>query len=114
QNTYGRDLRKGAVMLLVRSNGGGRRRDHDRRIDDDGGGKEMKQGERTDERAVGLDEFPREALRAVEADGEIEAVGDHEAVVAAYAPDVERRKGRHGRALVELDRMACDPVAEVV
>src|SRR5207245_4982615 len=100
-------------MLLVRTKGGGRRRDHDHGIDDDGGGEEMKQGERTDERAVGLDEFPEEALRAVEADGEIKAVVDHEAVVAEDAPDVERRKGGHGCALVELHWMAHDRVAEV-
>src|SRR5215470_10535621 len=101
-------------MLLVRTNGGGRRRDHDDGIDDDGGGKEMKQGERADQRTVGLDELPREALCAVKADGEIEAVVDYEAVVAEDTPDVERREGDHGRALVELYRMAHDPVAEVV
>src|SRR5258708_2849389 len=90
----------------------------------------MEQRERADQRAVGLDEFPAEALRAVECDGEIEAVVDHEAVVAhfrtlprwplaslasaARAPDVIDRERRHGGALIELDRMAQDPVAEVV
>ena len=74
----------------------------------------MKQRERTDQRAVGFDEFPDEALRAVETDREIESVVDHKAVVAAYAPDVDERERGHGGALVQLHRMAHDAVAEIV
>ena len=43
--------------------GFGRRRDHGDRVEQHGGGQQMKQRERADQRAVGLEEFPDEALQ---------------------------------------------------
>src|SRR5262245_57510290 len=72
QNTYGRDLRKGAVMLLVVSDRSrvwcGR--NHDNGVGHERGRQKMKQGEGADQGAVRFDELPNEALRAIEADGE--------------------------------------------
>src|SRR5215470_8117149 len=60
QNTYGRDLRNGAVMRRIPF---GRGRDHRDRVGQDGEREEMKQRERAEHGAVRLDEFPAEALR---------------------------------------------------
>src|SRR5215831_5633845 len=74
----------------------------------------MKQRERPDQRAVGLQELPGEALRSVEADRKIKPVFGDEGVAAKNANDIADRERHHGGALVKLHRVARDAVAEIV
>src|ERR1044072_10013686 len=73
----------------------------------------LKQVERTDEARVGLPELPDEALRGVEQDEQVEGAAARPSGAARERDQIEGEKGEHRQALVELDRVAGDTVAEV-
>src|SRR3954462_14340058 len=74
----------------------------------------MKQREGPDQRGVGFEKLPYEALRAVPADGEIESLVDPEAVAVQNTPRIDQRERRHRSAFVKLHRMAQHAIAEIV
>ena len=96
-----------ALSGLARSRSWRSRRRH-------GGGQKMKQRERADQRAVRLEELPDEALQAIEADREIEAVVDPNRSWRSTRHEIDDGERRHRGALVKLHRMAQHAVAEVV
>src|ERR1700730_18271583 len=73
----------------------------------------MKQVERPQHRRIGLEEFPGEALHAVPADEEIEALSQKQRCVRGDAGEKDAEESEHREALVELHRMAPDAVAEI-
>src|SRR3954462_6338161 len=74
----------------------------------------MKQREGPDQRGVGFEKLPYEALRAVPADGEIESLVDPEPGAVQNTPPIDQRERRHRGAFVKLHAMARDAIAGIV
>src|SRR5476651_2353879 len=103
---YGADLRSGAFM-------DGLPGDHADAVADQRQAEQVEQVERPDDRPVRFQEFPREALRRVDDDEQIERVAHEERLAHGESPEGKAQKRSHGQRLVELHRMARDTVAEV-
>src|SRR5947207_4551057 len=73
----------------------------------------MKDIERTDDRWIGLQELPGEALKSVPRHEQIETVTDDRPVVREKRPQPEPKKRKHRQRLVELHRVARNAVAEI-
>src|ERR1044072_7164994 len=87
-------------------------------IEDEGIGdhrqsEKLKDVERADQARIGLPELPDETLRGVEEGEQIESAAAGPFGAARERGEIEAEKGEHRQALVELDRMAGDAVAEV-
>src|ERR1700730_10784903 len=74
----------------------------------------MKEREGADERRGGLEEFPYEGLGSIKADRQLKTALDKGLIVAQEVVQVHGGEDRHRRALIELDRVAQNAVAEVV
>src|SRR5690349_12087524 len=103
---YGADLRTTPSYMAAPA-------DHGRSVQDQAQTDKMEEVERPDQRCIGLEELPGEALQGIPADREIEAVGQPEAVAGGKAPDQQDEHRGHGEGFVELHGMAWDAVAEV-
>src|ERR1700678_935048 len=74
----------------------------------------MKYRQRTDHRAVGLEKLPDETLHPIIGEHEIKTIGGDKTIPPANCDDIEDGKTGHRHALIQLDRMPSDAVAEIV
>src|SRR5882762_8862604 len=74
---------------------------------------QVKQVERADHRAVGLQELPDETLSGIDPDEQVEAGAQNRLVAAPCQGDEHGEKYRHRHRFVELHGMASDAVAEI-
>src|ERR1043165_4588539 len=73
----------------------------------------LKQIERSDQARIGFPELPDEALNGVEQDEQVEGAAAGPLRPPGESGEVEAEEGEHRQALVELDRVAADAVAEI-